>query len=645
MSENAVRRPTGTIVAAGALSAALLVAGCAAGGDQDSETSDELLLQPVGAQGPDPFTGSTATTADNRTPRSEDATGDTSVPVTGMRTLSGGTPGLYSGIARVGSCDVQRQIGYLTADRSKRRAFAETEGISEETVPAYLRGLTPVVLRADTRVTSHGYRDGRAAAFQSVLQAGTAVLVDDRGMPRVRCTCGNPLKAPEATGGGARTGGSSWAGYRPADVVEVTPAPQVMTSLTLIDLGSRTWIERRTGHDVARDQVVPPPDTQSTEEPDPYETGSDATPDVGPSAAPAGCTAPRTTKPELGGVAAPALPAGTTDCAPSAAPTARPGNHPTATAAAIAPGTSTGTGTGAGSGTGAGKTGGADAGGAVPPGSGMTGQGSGLTGLGSGLTGQGSGLTGQGNGLTGQGNGLTGQANGLTGQGSGLTGQGSGLTTQGSGLTGQGSGLTGQGSGLTGQGSGLTGQGNSPTGQGSGLTYQGSGALDPGFGALDPGSGFPGQGSVLPDQFGGVFGQFSGVPYRIGGVPDQFGGLSGRNGEVLDRSAGVPGRTSGALDQFGGVPGPISEVPGQLDGVPGRIAGAPEPYTGLPDAVVGTGPAEGTFPALPVDPGIVPDAPAVPNAPDATGDGGLVPEGDAAVTGGVFGSPSGDIGG
>ncbi|MCF3133622.1 DUF6777 domain-containing protein [Streptomyces olivochromogenes] len=623
MSENAVRRPTGTIVAAGALSAALLVAGCAAGGDQDSETSEELLLQPVGAQGPDPFTGSTATTADNRTPRSEDATGDTSVPVTGMRTLSGGTPGLYSGIARVGSCDVQRQIGYLTADRSKRRAFAEAEGISEETIPAYLRGLTPVVLRADTRVTSHGYRDGRAASFQSVLQAGTAVLVDDRGMPRVRCTCGNPLKAPEATGGGARTGGSSWAGYRPADVVEVTPAPQVMTSLTLIDLGSRTWIERRTGHDVARDQVVPPPDTQSTEEPDPYETGSDATPDVGPSAAPAGCTAPRTTKPEIGGVAAPALPAGTTDCAPSAAPTARPGNHPTPTAAAIAPGTNTGTGTGAGSGTGAGKTGGADSGGVVPPGSGLTGQGS-----------------------------------GLTGQGNGLTGQGSGLTGQGSGLTGQGNGLTGQGSGLTGQGNGLTGQGNSLTGQGSsGLTYQGSGALDPGFGALDPGNGFPGQGSVLPDQFGGVFGQFSGVPYRIGGVPDQFGGLSGRNGEVLDQFGGVPGRTSGALDQFRGVPDPNSEVPGQLDGVPGRngevldqfggvpgrIAGAPEPYTGLPDAVVGTGPAEGTFPALPVDPGIVPDAPTVPNAPDATGDGGgLVPEGDAARR---LGGPSGDIGG
>ncbi|MGH3907098.1 MAG: DUF6777 domain-containing protein, partial [Pseudonocardiaceae bacterium] len=42
----------------------------------------------------------------------------------------------------------------------------------------------------DTRVTNHGYRDGKATDRQAVLQAGTAVLVDEKGRPRVKCGCG-----------------------------------------------------------------------------------------------------------------------------------------------------------------------------------------------------------------------------------------------------------------------------------------------------------------------------------------------------------------------------------------------------------------------------------------------------------------------
>jgi hypothetical protein len=33
----------------------------------------------------------------------------------------------------------------------------------------------------------------------------------------------------------------------------------VITSLTLINVADRAWIERRTGHDVRRDFAVPPP--------------------------------------------------------------------------------------------------------------------------------------------------------------------------------------------------------------------------------------------------------------------------------------------------------------------------------------------------------------------------------------------------
>ncbi len=47
------------------------------------------------------------------------------------------------------------------------------------------------------QVTNHRFADGVLGTVQSVLQEGTAVLVDADGTPRVRCACGNPL-APAA---------------------------------------------------------------------------------------------------------------------------------------------------------------------------------------------------------------------------------------------------------------------------------------------------------------------------------------------------------------------------------------------------------------------------------------------------------------
>jgi hypothetical protein len=53
-------------------------------------------------------------------------------------------------------------------------------------IPVYLHELTPAVLRLDTRITDHGFDGMHSTARQSVFQAGTAVLVDAHGVPRVR---------------------------------------------------------------------------------------------------------------------------------------------------------------------------------------------------------------------------------------------------------------------------------------------------------------------------------------------------------------------------------------------------------------------------------------------------------------------------
>ncbi|MEU3508895.1 DUF6777 domain-containing protein [Streptomyces longwoodensis] len=242
-----MRPPRGVFLLACALAGTLLLTGC--GRDTPSRPR-HVVLQPVAAQGPDPFTRSTVTVP-STPPAPATTTGGR------PRSVSGGTPGLYGGVQGVAGCDIERQIALLTADRAKAAAFARAEGVAASAIPGHLRALTPVVLRADTRVTDHGYRDGRATARQAVLQAGTAVLVDDRGVPRLRCACGNPLRPPTATPGAPSPRSLPWPDYRPGQVVVVTPAPRPLTLLTLVDVVTRAWIERGPGPDASRDRALP----------------------------------------------------------------------------------------------------------------------------------------------------------------------------------------------------------------------------------------------------------------------------------------------------------------------------------------------------------------------------------------------------
>ncbi|MGW1498797.1 DUF6777 domain-containing protein [Streptomyces mirabilis] len=258
-----VHIPARAFVMACALSAALLVAGCGGrGGESAASGADggEVYLQPVADGGRDPFTASTAADSPfiTRMPYPATPANRGSAPQ-GVRSFPGSTPGLYGGTRAVGSCDVGKQIGFLSSDPGKARSFAQAAGVPQAAVPDFLRGLTSVVLRADTQVTDHGFRDGRATSFQSVLQRGTAVLVDNRGVPRVRCAGGNPLNPPVVSRTTPGTQGQPWSGFRPGNVVVVTPASTVIRNITIIDIVDNRWIERRIGDDGHRDVVLRPP--------------------------------------------------------------------------------------------------------------------------------------------------------------------------------------------------------------------------------------------------------------------------------------------------------------------------------------------------------------------------------------------------
>ncbi|WP_324608777.1 DUF6777 domain-containing protein, partial [Streptomyces sp. NRRL WC-3719] len=145
--------------------------------------------------------------------------------------MDGATPGLYGGTHSLPSCDVDQQARLLAADTAKSRAFAQAAGVTPSGLGAWLRGLTPVMLRADTRVTGHGYRDGKAVPYQAVLQTGTAVLVDAYGAPRVRCAAGAPLRTAAQAPPATAYRGEPWPGFRPDRVVLVSPTRRALESL------------------------------------------------------------------------------------------------------------------------------------------------------------------------------------------------------------------------------------------------------------------------------------------------------------------------------------------------------------------------------------------------------------------------------
>lgn len=102
----------------------------------------------------------------------------------------------YGGSGSNYVCDRETLLKFLLSNPARMRAWADVLGIdpNKKAVSRYVRSLTPVTLTVDTRVTNHDYVNGRAVPFQSILAAGTAVLVDKYGQPVVRCKCGNPLR-------------------------------------------------------------------------------------------------------------------------------------------------------------------------------------------------------------------------------------------------------------------------------------------------------------------------------------------------------------------------------------------------------------------------------------------------------------------
>ena len=250
------------------------------GGSDD----EEVVLEPVGMVQEDDFTGN-LDVGESAGAAFTDLSLDEEVPdarveevSTGLagQVVEGAEPAVYGGSRDTQVCDVAALVTFLTdpANEAKAQAWARTLGIEVSEIESYIGGLTSVRLRWDTRVTNHGFRDGEANAFQSLLQAGTAVMVDDTGVPRVKCNCGNPLGEPTSLGdaggsealdvdGVAENPDDAWDGLDPAQAVAVTPGSAV-EELTIVDVDEGGLLQRPVGSDGASKRDTGTGDVQIT---------------------------------------------------------------------------------------------------------------------------------------------------------------------------------------------------------------------------------------------------------------------------------------------------------------------------------------------------------------------------------------------
>lgn len=221
--------------------------------DKDEPEGDPVTLEPVSSPGANPFlTGSAVATPALSTAAVDAAnviTGGLAVDdETGSRIATGTEPGLYGGTMDEQACDAFALADFLETEPEKAAAFAGVLSIAASEIRAYIESLTPVLLTTDTWVTNHGFENGAATSFQSVLQAGTAVMIDEHGVPRVRCFCGNPLTQPETENYTLHaTEGEAWDDYEPEGVRQVQGSDEILEAVTLIDAETGEKFDRGLG--------------------------------------------------------------------------------------------------------------------------------------------------------------------------------------------------------------------------------------------------------------------------------------------------------------------------------------------------------------------------------------------------------------
>ena len=243
----------------------------------------EIFLEAAGNSGPESFTGETFVPAGptptlNIPTTNTVSSASTSATQTGTIVVSyaGDTPALYGGSKSKTIADKEGQLSFFEQNADKAAAFCAalssdgtfawsgSDQIQPDQLRDYFSELTPLMLIHDTRITNHGYRDGKPTPRQSVLQAGQLVLVDRYGVPRVRCECGNPLIPPKPVQKTPKYTGTPWPGFDPSTIIVVEHSAVMIDTFVVIDIATGDSFGRPAGTSGDQDTDTTPTSTTTT---------------------------------------------------------------------------------------------------------------------------------------------------------------------------------------------------------------------------------------------------------------------------------------------------------------------------------------------------------------------------------------------
>jgi hypothetical protein len=273
-----VRRPRVAIVLFFAVLAVL--AGACSGGSKSSNGGDrtnpqagDVFLEPLDIVGPNAFGQSVALAAVPAVTEGG-ATGGSSTQ--GLRSVAGTTASLYGGSGSQQSCDATTGVNALLEHDDAAQAWVDAlntdsdltwsggSKLATDDIATYVGELTSVILLTDTRVTDHALAGSSAKAFQSVLQRGTAVMIDVLGVPRVRCASFGPL-TPPTPAGSPKYRGTKWDGFDQTKLVMVTPGGREADAFRVLDIHTRKQIEIVAGQNCICDRTKQTTTTSTTE--------------------------------------------------------------------------------------------------------------------------------------------------------------------------------------------------------------------------------------------------------------------------------------------------------------------------------------------------------------------------------------------
>ncbi len=177
---------------------------------QDDQANGQVYLETGGSVGANPF-----------------------VPWVAPLKAANGIPGSGGASSQRKTDDPETLISYLVAHPQAATAWVKAlnsdpslswsggNRIEIQQIPAYIHELTPRSLDTDLRVTDYQFTNGAALAVQSILESGTIVLVDAKGVSRVRCASGSPLAPMIPLRVRPRYRGTPWSGFQPQRVIAI----------------------------------------------------------------------------------------------------------------------------------------------------------------------------------------------------------------------------------------------------------------------------------------------------------------------------------------------------------------------------------------------------------------------------------------